>query len=71
MLKVYTLTMKVTANADVNVADYMASRCRSHISLKNSCPVGELNCPFDKKSCPDIWGSDWKPLLNFVNTVEK
>ena len=71
MLNVYTLTMKITANADLNVADYMANRCRSHFSLKSNCPVGELNCPFWEKSCSAIWGADWEPLLNFVNTVEK
>lgn len=64
MYKVYTITLHVTASEDLNVADYMANRCRSHFSFRGGCPVGEMNCPFrDRKSCKEIWGEDWEPLF--------
>lgn len=64
MSKNYTITLHITAMDDVNLADYMASRCRSHISLRSCCPIGEMNCPFfGDKSCDNIWGKDWKKVL--------
>jgi hypothetical protein len=70
MSRIYTIELRLSADEDYDVAEFLAMHCRSHWDFHSHCPTGDMNCPFCVDACKDITAEDWEPLLQNFHDIK-